>query len=217
MGFTVKRSGEVPTHVWDAKASKELGNLVVALIKDRVNNGMTDTDTPFKPYSTTPITIAFDSDTGNRLKPKGGKPAYGSEKRADGSATMGPAFIFRAAGRTGNTGRKTRGAIIGRHYEGGYKEYKLLSRRGLTNKNGATGTEVDLTLSGRMLRSFRVIRHDARSVVVGLTGDAREYGQFTNIKRPWIGVSPANAREIDAALPAMIEGAERRGGRNGPR
>jgi hypothetical protein len=216
MSVTVTTVGRVPDAAWDQQAMDRYATLARSRIVLRVQeDGTGDDDRPLKPYSTTPITVAFASTTGRRLKPKGGEPAYG-RGTGDGSnrgpsgrvvAKHGWTFIFRPEGVTGDTGRKTRGPIIGRHYRGGYAQFKRESRRGVT------GAVVDLTLSGQMLRQYRVIRVSRYSAEIGMTGQSRMYGPFTDAKRPWVGLSPGDVRALAPDLVACVEGAMARASR----
>lgn len=214
MSLRVIHSGDgAPQFNWTEAHMRKLALLMRAhLVRRTFDLGIGVDGKQFKPYGTRPITIAFNSETGRRLKPKGGKPAYGSEKKADGTQTMGPAFIFRAKGRTGDTGRKTRGVIVGRHYEGGYAEYKASSRLGLVNANGATGVMVDLTLSGQLSRSIRVISTTQTQAVIGMTGDARNYGAFVDGKRPFLGFSEEDFAEGQRIINELVSAPARKAG-----
>lgn len=88
-------------------------------------------------------------------------------------------------------GRRTPG---GRYYAGGYAQYKKDSRSG--NRPVGARNEVDLFLSGEMLRKFRVLRHNRKRAVIGLTGDPAFYGSYVNKARPWIGFSPKNRKSF---------------------
>lgn len=70
MGITVKRTGNIPTKVWDEKSSASLAKKAVSRVQDRAfNKGLDANDKKFKPYSkssgkTGPVNL---TDTG-RLK-----------------------------------------------------------------------------------------------------------------------------------------------------
>jgi hypothetical protein len=69
---------------------------------------------------------------------------------------------------------------------------------------------VDLTLSGDMFRSFRVLRHSRYSAVIGLTGFPRVYGPQVNSLREWFGLSPGSlALAQDEASSLVVEVMER--------
>lgn len=231
MSISIHRTGlGIPLAVWDAKAIAQAASVALGAVVERTfNKGLGDDDQPMKPYSTRPITIAFESDTGRRLKPKGGLPAYGVglgvtdrtsfdnevtparpvNKRAD----FGWSFLFREKGDTGNTGRKMRGRIIGRHYPGGYAEYKRSSRKGLTNKLGASGVSPDLVLSGQLSRSVVILRSDRYSFTIGIRGASLETAIYTDAKRPWLALSPADVADLDAAVVPIVENAMARSAR----
>lgn len=70
MGITVKKTGNIPTKVWDEKSSVSLAKKAVSRVQDRAfNKGLDTNDKKFKPYSkssgkTGPVNL---TDTG-RLK-----------------------------------------------------------------------------------------------------------------------------------------------------
>ena len=230
MSLRVIHTGEgTPQFNWTAEHMRKLALAMRAhLVRRTFDLGIGQDGKPHKPYSTRPITIAFDSETGRRLKPKGGQPAYGAglgtsdrtsfdngvtpERPVNRRADRGWSFLFREAGDTGDTGRKTRGAIIGRHYEGGYAEYKASSRKGLVNRNGVTGTAVDLTLSGQLAGSVRVVSSTRTQAVIGITGDARTYGVFVDGKRPFLGFSEEDFAEGQRLIAEMATAPARKAG-----
>jgi hypothetical protein len=195
VSVTVKRSGaRTPLALWDELATRQLGAVVAAAIVERTfHRGQGDDDGALAPYSTRATSVSFDSDTGRRLKPKGGLPAYGRGH---------PRRLISAGGRAPKGW-----TVTGRHYPGGYAQYKRDSRRGLTNKLGASGAAVDLVLSGELARSIRVRTASRYAVIVGITGAALRYGPGTDARRPWLDISPQDARDIDAALPSIVQGA----------
>jgi len=228
VNLRVIHTGEgTPQFAWTAEHMRKLALAMRAhLVRRTFDLGIGADGKPMKPYSTRPITIAFDSETGRRLKPKGGQPAYGAglgttdrtsfdngvtpERPVNRRADRGFSFIFREAGDTGDTGRKTRGAIIGRHYEGGYAEYKASSRRGLVNRNGVSGVAVDLTLSGRLSRSVRVISSTRTQATIGITGEAQVYGARVDGDRQFMGFSEADHAEGQLILSELMAMAQRK-------
>jgi hypothetical protein len=189
MTITVRPLGTVPTSVWDVQAMEALAVAVRGIIVERTQNrGIGEDGNPLKRYSTRPLTIEFDSDTGRRLHPKGGKPAYG--RSANG-----------------------RRVIVGRYYPGGYAEYKRSSRLKLISKSGRAGVSVDLTLSGQMMEEFRVRKTTLLSALIGLTGEAAIYGAEVNAARPWIGLADSDAPAVEASFDAIVADAMRRGER----
>lgn len=202
MSIKVRPLGTVPTSVWDVQAMEALAVSVRGIIVERTQvRGIGEDGNPLAPYSTRPITISFASDTAARLKPKGGNPAYGRGH---------PRRLLTASGRA------PRGAgwvITGRYYPGGYAEYKRSSRLGLTSRSGRAGVLVDLTLSGQMMREFRVRKTTRLSAIIGLTGEAAIYGSQVNAARPWIGLAESDAPAVDASFGAIVADAMRRGER----
>jgi hypothetical protein len=64
---------------------------------------------------------------------------------------------------------------------------------------------VDLTLSGQLMREFMVVRTSRYSAVIGMTGQSREYGPYTDARRPWVGLSPENLPKLDIEVGAAVE------------
>lgn len=200
MSLTVIRpSRPIPAGIWDARAMRQYALAVHAAIVERTfQRGVGQDDRDLRRYSTRPTTIPFASETAKRLTPKGGEPAYGPGR---------PRKLL-VSGRPPN-GKKW--PQTGRHYPGGYAQYKRESRRGMRNRDGAVGVLVDLTLSGQMRRSFRIVWVSRTEAAISLTGQPLEYGPQTDRARPWIGLSPTDIRDIhDHALPAIIRAAMER-------
>jgi hypothetical protein len=207
MSITVRRTGQaVPVAVWDDRAMAQVASAALAAVVERTfSRGLGDDDKPMKAYSTRPTTISFASDTGQRLKPKGGLPAYGRGH---------PRKLLSSGGRA----PRGRGwTITGRYYPGGYAEYKRSSRRGLTNKLGASGVSPDLVLSGELSRSVAILRTSRFAAVIGIKGAATAYGYATDEARPWFAHSPEDLRDLDDTVSAAVEDAMTRSARRGPR
>lgn len=207
MSISIRRTGQpVPRDVWDDKAMAQVASAALAAVVERTfSRGLGDDDKPLKAYSTRATTISFASDTGQRLTPKGGLPAYG----------RGRPRKFLSGG-----GRAPRGkgwTITGRHYPGGYAEYKRSSRRGLRNKLGASGVTPDLVLSGNLSRSVAILRTSRFAAVIGIKGAALEYGTATDQARPWFAHSPEDLRDLDDTVTAVVEDAMTRSARRGSR
>lgn len=186
MGVKVTTKGSLPRRVWDVQAMRELALAARAAIVTRAfREGRGLDDQPHTPaYSEKPITIWLRSETAMRLTPKGGEVVKG--KRG-----------------------ARKGQIIGRRYDGGYAEYKRLSRT-TSGKGGPKGAAVDLTLSGQLQREFKIKHVEQFRAVIGLTGGAVEYGSAVNDLRPWIGASPHDRKVIAiAARDAMHEAMRR--------
>lgn len=211
MGMTIKTAGSFPVTVWDDRASQQLGLLASNLIKERTSLGRGEDDGAMAPYSVDPMKVYHR--TTRRL-------SQGVSRPKMPPPMGGVAFNWVRGPRMpgGGYDKSKIGQEGGRFYAGGYAQYKKSSRKGLTTASGKSGAEVDLTLSGQMLREFGVIRHGRYSVTIGLKGQGRVYGPYTDLARPWIAISPENARELDIVLPGIVTGAQRRdGGGNGAR
>jgi len=209
MSITIRRTGQpVPRDVWDDRAMAQVASAALAAVVERTfSRGLGDDDKPLKAYSTRPTTISFASDTGQRLTPKGGLPAYGRGH---------PRKLLSGGGRAP---RGKGWTITGRHYpEGqGYAEYKRASRRGLRNTLGASGVTPDLVLSGNLSRAVAILRTSRFAAVIGIKGAALEYGTATDQARPWFAHSPEDLRDLDETVTTVVEDAMTRSARRGSR
>lgn len=166
-----------PSFVWDLTAMRDVAEVLrTSLVQRTFFEGLDVNDNGLKAYSTKPVVIYAASETGRRLKPKGGTPWKGRR---------GP----------------NKGRVVGRFYKGGYAEYKELSRKGL--KPGKS-VEVDLILSGQLSRSIGVQAISKTGVTITPRGAAVTYAGATNDKRNWWGISPRNNADLVAALPQII-------------
>jgi len=206
MSITIRRTGQpVPRDVWDDRAMAQVALAALAAVTERTfSRGLGDDDKPLKAYSTRPVTISFESDTGQRLAPKGGLPAYGRGH---------PRRLLV----NGNAPRGKGWNITGRHYPGGYAEYKRSSRRGLTNRMGTAGTSPDLVLSGNLARSVAILRSSRYGAVIGFKGSALTYGPATDETRPWFAHSPEDLQDLDETVTAVVQDAMTRSARRGTR
>ena len=119
---------------------------------------------------------------GDRFIPYSTRPIYISRSRGTG-ARLAP-----KGGRPSRTGASV-------YYAGGYAEYKRLS----------TGSgDVNLTLSGQLMRSIRVAKASARKVVVQAGGSAIKYAGGVNSRRPFMGVTPDEVGVLEKVLDAEI-------------
>lgn len=178
-----------PSFVWDLKAMRDVAEVLrTSLVQRTFFEGLDVTDSGMKAYSTKPVVIYSASETGRRLKPKGGTPWKGRR---------GP----------------NKGRVVGRFYKGGYAEYKELSRKGL--KPGKS-IEVDLILSGQLSRSISVQAISKTGVTITPRGAAVAYAAATNDKRNWWGISQRNYADLQAALPEIIGACINRAVRGGP-
>lgn len=197
--------------LWDAAASDAVGFVMVANILDRMSKGMGADGVAFDDYSDTPISILFDSPTGQRLHPKGGTPVY---SRKDGERQIsGKSNPFRIASEDGPSRRSRADArgrkIIGRRYEGGYADYKRLSRRrtvdGLAGNGVASPTgDVDLLLSGQLYRSIGVIAATEDQAVIAMSGQPAEYGIYVDARRPFMGIAPDEVDDLVDEVAGII-------------
>ncbi len=108
------------------------------------------------------------SSKGRRFKKYSKKPIY--------VATRG-ARLKPKGGRVSSTGKSM-------YFAGGYKEYKQKSRLG-----NIQTAEVDLTLSGVLMNSIKVLSSTATSYKIGLASQGRPYGYYVNKKRPFLGLT----------------------------
>lgn len=171
-----------PSRLIDEAAMKDIAEQLRASITQRAFfEGLDVKDATFDDYSKTARVVYFASETARRLKPRGGTPWKGRR---------GP----------------RKGETVGRFYEGGYRQYKEESRKGLREAS----VEVDLILSGQLSRSLRVVRTTSTQARIEVRGSATAYAQGVNQKREWLGVSPRNVEDLNAVLPEIVAAAAAR-------
>lgn len=85
----------------------------------------------------------------------------------------------------------------GTFYPGGYRQYKVQSQK--------SSAKVNLTLSGRLLRSIRITKSAKFSAKVGMTGSAKVYGRLVDKVRPFMGISRHDSKVIAAAFHDLIK------------
>ena len=96
------------------------------------------------------------------------------------------------------------------YYQGGYKEYKQLSRMPGTvqpRKNPqakAPTAEVDLTLTGLMLNSIQVKQVTKTSVTIGVTGKSLDYAYYVNQKRLFMGLSASDVNVLSDVYASLL-------------
>lgn len=192
MGVRVTTSGDRPRVRLTIDDVRLLAQASMSQVVTRVHQrGLDVFDRPFAKYSTTPMKLYARSSTGRALTPKGGEPfpwVKGPRQR-DGSYD---------GTRIGQEG--------GKFYARGYRQYKAESRIGGVNREGAAGIEVDLVLSGALARAYRVTSVTSRSFIVGITGNARLYAGAVDDRRPFMGLSPSDADEVERSLVEILEG-----------
>lgn len=92
------------------------------------------------------------------------------------------------------------------HYSGGYQQYKLESRgAGALPLGGAMASptaEVDLTLSGQLLRGIHVAQASDEMAVLQTSDATVAYASGVEKRRPFMGVSPAQ-------MPVLVQVLER--------
>jgi hypothetical protein len=184
LSFSVEVNGPFDAlALTDRQAMIMIGNAMVAIIRDRTVQGVDAQGRPFKDYSTDPINIPIGRGTGFRLTPKGGEVS--------------------------RTGRSMR-------FKGGYAEYKRKSRKpGVVPIGGAssgTTSEVDLTLSGQLMRSVHVAQATDDAVVVQTGDGTAAYAGPVNDLREFMGIAPSDYDDLEAAAADAIEDALRRKG-----
>lgn len=184
LSFTVEVDGPIDASaLTDRQSMLMIGNAMVAIIRSRTVAGADAKGRPFKGYATNPIYIPIGRGTGLRLAPKGGEVS--------------------------RTGRSMR-------FKGGYQEYKRKSRRpGVTPRGGAssaTTSEVDLTLSGQLMRSVHVAQATDDAVVVQTNDGTARYAGPVNDRREFMGIAPSDYDDLEAAAADAIEDALRRKG-----
>lgn len=198
MGVKVKTSGNPPRpHALTVEEVRRIALATMSQTTTRTHQrGLDIAGRPFKKYATRALKMYARSSTGRALAPKGGESF---------------AWVRGPKQRDGSYDGSRIGQEAGRFYAGGYRAYKLASRKGLTNRNGAAGVEVDLVLSGDLARSYRVVNVTSRSFRVGVTGPAQLYAGHVDEKRPFMGLSPDDADEVQRVIVETLEG--RRGTR----
>lgn len=182
----LKVSGaRLPDRVTDREAMVQIGNSIVAIIVDRTLRGISATGKAFKGYSTKRIWVPFSDrpGTGRRLTPKGG-----------------------VVSRTG----------LSMRFDDGYAGYKRRSRQaGQVPVGGAASAptaEVDLVLSGQLLRSIEVAQADDTSVVVQTGNGTLAYADKVNEERPFMGIAPSDMPDLEGEIAAAVQAALRRKG-----
>ena len=126
--MATKVSLNIPSKLWTKQDSARLGLNTLASIKLRTSRGIDANGKGFKKYSTKPIYIGFNSDTGKRLKPKGGR------RTKSGKSMFYP----------GGLG-------------GGYHAYKVRSRKRQSNKGHSAIVDLTLSgqlMQNFVLKSF---------------------------------------------------------------
>ena len=178
VGKAAISGGKVPRNLWGRASMRALAEIARATVVTRVSRrGEGLDDNPLKRYATAPRIYVY--------------RAYGAGARL---APKGGRTVSIVKGLDGKFLKLT-----GHAYEGGYAEYKSTSTKG--------GGIVDLTLSGQMLRDFRVKDVTATRAVIGLTATVH-YGAGVNARRPWIGLSRRDVQQLTEAMRDLIGGGQ---------
>lgn len=202
MSHPAPRTPPKVTQLWTAQDMAWLAQIAASQTVVRAfDHGKGLDDRLHRRYSTERLKLYSRSTTGRAMSPKGGVPF---------------AWVRGPRTRAGGYDRRRIGQEAGRVYAGGYAQYKRESRKGLTNGLGASGVEVNLTLSGNLARSIRMTRHSATAATIAITGNARNYGGHVNAARPFMGLSPedrdivrdAIIRRVNAKLGIVARGLE---------
>ncbi len=114
-----------------------------------------------------------------------------------------PIYVSKADQRLTPKGGEDKGASV--YYPGGYRQRKHDSRLG-----GIASAEVDLTLSGQLMREVDAVSVTAEEGVVSVRGQSRTYGTHVNDDRPFLGHHPAEYADMDAEIADAAAGAMRR-------
>ena len=208
--MTVKKTGATtPRFSWTGTHMRRFATAVVAQLVSRTfDRGIGESGTAHRRYSTSPLKVYSRSQTARRL---GGVGAI------DGGAGLkgGSPFAWVRGPRKpgGGYDRSRIGETAGKIYTGGYAAFKLANRKRLTSSASRTGTEVDLVLSGQLLRSIGVLRATRLDAVIGMRGEAGTYGAHVDSARPFMGLSPADVSELRIVLDEIAQTAmsDRRG------
>lgn len=207
MSLRVIHTGErAPEFVWTAEHMRQFAVLMRShFVRRTFDRGIGMDGTPHKAYSTSPLKIYSRSQTSRAL---GGTstpgPGAGLRGGVDFAWVRGP----RKPG--GGYDSSRIGDVGGKFYVGGYADYKRSNRKGLTNSAGVSGAEVDLTLSGRLARSIRVVSSTRTQATIGITGDARNYGVHVDAARPFMGFSEDDHAEGHLILGELMTVARRK-------
>ena len=111
------------------------------------------------------------------------------------------------ADRHGAPRRGSGWAITGRYYPGGYAEYKRSSRRGLTNKLGASGNSPGPRAIGPTCASVAILRTSRFAAIIGIKARRRSTVTPPTRPRPWFAHSPEDLRDLDETVTSPSENA----------
>jgi hypothetical protein len=86
------------------------------------------------------------------------------------------------------------------YYKGGYKQYKVESRR----MGRGSSALVDLVLSGTLMNNLVILHADAQRFIIGLTQHVRHYGYEVNNDREFLGLSQRDVNVLVSAVQLAI-------------
>jgi hypothetical protein len=129
---------------------------------------------------------------------------------ADGSAFKGystrPIYVSTAKARLAPKGGNLSRTGKSMRFDGGYREYKKKSRGAGESVNGVKpNAEVDLILSGELMRAVNTTTATAEKGIVSLTGAPKEYGTHVNKARPFLGHHKGESAAMDKELNAIVD------------
>ncbi len=134
------------------------------------------------------------------MRTSGGFPAGAWDEQAMRQVGLTAATLIQA--RTFDQGRG-----LDDQFHTSYSPRYFLFRK----RKGYQVTPPNLTRTGRMRRSFRVLYVSRLVARLGLSGAPAVYGHFVNQKRPWLGSSERDRKVLRKALPGIVRDAIARG------
>ena len=179
MSVDIKSVGGIPTRVWDRQASLNVGQAVVATVTTRAFA----TKAPGAKGESAPVPLQRGRDIYDRPFRR-----YNTTRPVWMPTNDRPKPKGGKRSRTGKTMRFD-----------SYADYK---------RKTLGVTTVNLTKSGRLLRSLRVKRASSTELVVGPNGDAIIYGRGLQEQGfQWLGISPTDAQRVAKAIAREVAGA----------
>lgn len=130
-----------------------------------------------------------------------GRDRYGANFKAYSTNAI---YVAKAGARLAPKGGRPSRSGKSVYYAGGYADYKRSSRRFNTAISGAT-SEVDLTLSGQMMRSLHVAQATTTQVRVSLGAREALYGVHVNKVRRFMGLTRKEQAGLAVDLEAIVE------------
>lgn len=128
---------------------------------------------------------------GDNFKKYSTKKIYISTKKGTGKRLKPKGGVLSKTGKT-------------MRFDGGYREYKELSRERGTVPGQIDSAEVDLVLSGALMNNLVVLKASRTRFVIGLTKHVKYYGYAVNAQREYLGLSPDEIRLLIVATRQAI-------------